>query len=115
MRGSFVATALAAVAVMPAGASAHTLVVGRGDACRDARYSTIQSAVDASRANDTVRVCPGTYRESVKVPAGKDGLKLVPREPLGATIREPEEPVFGTDSGLVELRARRTVLRGFTL
>jgi pectin methylesterase-like acyl-CoA thioesterase len=41
------------------------------------RFITIQGAVDVANSGDNVKVCPGTYREQVTIPAGKDKLTLV--------------------------------------
>lgn len=38
-----------------------------GRSCRSARFSSIQSAVNAARPGATVVVCPGTYREQVVI------------------------------------------------
>lgn len=35
--------------------------------CPSAAFSTIQSAVNAASPGDRINVCPGTYREQVKV------------------------------------------------
>src|ERR1700730_15171123 len=35
--------------------------------CHNAGYTTIQSAVDAARPGDVIRVCPGIYREQVVI------------------------------------------------
>src|SRR4051812_22052279 len=42
-----------------------------------ANYPTIQSAVDAAHAGDTINVCPGTYNEQVTIT--KKGLTLIGR------------------------------------
>lgn len=39
-------------------------------------YPTIQSAVDASKPGDEVIAEPGTYRENVTIPSGKDNLTV---------------------------------------
>ena len=39
-------------------------------------YRTIQAAVDAARPGDLIRIAPGVYRESVKVPAGKRNIVI---------------------------------------
>ncbi|MFM9164998.1 MAG: hypothetical protein ACKOQ0_06545 [Solirubrobacterales bacterium] len=42
------------------------------------QYKTIQKAVNAARAGDTIRVCNGTYKEGVKVEgAKKQGISIV--------------------------------------
>ncbi|HDS44946.1 MAG TPA: hypothetical protein ENN68_02420 [Methanomicrobia archaeon] len=40
-------------------------------------YTTIQAAVDNASAGETIYVAAGTYTERVKIPVGKDYLKLV--------------------------------------
>jgi parallel beta-helix repeat protein len=50
--------------------------VGSNTSCNKPGHNTIQSAVDVSAAGDHIRVCQGTYNESVSVPAGKDNLTL---------------------------------------
>jgi hypothetical protein len=71
-------TALAPTSVM----AAATLVVdddgfGSAASCNagTVAYTTIQSAVDAAAPGDTIKVCPGTYAESVSVSTA--GLNLV--------------------------------------
>ena len=63
--------AATAVALLAGPASAKTLTVSKGG-----KYPTIQSAVDAASAGDTVEVKPGTYRENVHVPASRAGLTI---------------------------------------
>jgi hypothetical protein len=50
---------------------------------------SIQAAVTASAAGDTIVVCPGTYTEQVTIPADKDRLTLVSRERRQAVIKAP--------------------------
>jgi hypothetical protein len=51
----------------------HTLKVGSR-----ARFHTIQKAIDAAKAGDTIKIADGTYRESVKlVGAKKRYLRLI--------------------------------------
>src|SRR3990170_5497236 len=57
----------------PVNLYAATLEVGSGYA-----YATIQAAVNASVAGDTVLVYPGTYNESVRIPDGKQGTTTSP-------------------------------------
>lgn len=68
------AAATAAVLFAAAGAAqAATICVNPNNAsCED----TIQGAVDAAVANDTISVAPGVYFENVNIPAGKDGLTI---------------------------------------
>ena len=48
--------------VAPSGNPHHS-----GRSCHSARFSTIQSAINAARANATIIVCPGTYHEQVVI------------------------------------------------
>src|SRR4051794_11088559 len=104
------ATACLAAAV-PATASARTLVVDDDGGCRDARYSTIQSAVDAAASGDVVRVCPGTYEELVSVATA--GVRLVSATPHAALIKAPAASTGA--QALVSLGARNVRLLDFTL
>src|SRR3990172_3394319 len=58
---------------VPSNSNAATLEVGVGRT-----YSTIQAAVNAAVAGDTVLVYPGTYNESVSIPDGKQGTATSP-------------------------------------
>src|SRR3954470_17202383 len=78
---------------------------------------TIQSAVDAAAAADTVVVCPGTYHESVAV--DKVGLMLLgPQHGVLANGRSGPEAVIdpgtSTDHGVRILRDGVTI-DGFTI
>jgi Right handed beta helix region len=71
----------------------HTLFVDNtptnGD-CPATPYTMIQSAVDASGPGATIKVCPGTYPEQVRITGHMhDKLKLESLKPLKATIQWP--------------------------
>jgi nitrous oxidase accessory protein NosD len=71
-----VAMVLAGMPLLSQPAAAATLVVDDdGAQCPSAGYTTIQGAVDAAAAGDTIRVCDGTYNEAVNV--GTAGLTIV--------------------------------------
>jgi parallel beta-helix repeat protein len=60
------------------------------DDCKFTTYTSIQDAVNASGPGDTVKVCPGTYREQVAIMGhSHDGLKLESVKPLQAVIKWP--------------------------
>ncbi|MGH3661018.1 MAG: hypothetical protein ACRDTQ_04065, partial [Micromonosporaceae bacterium] len=65
-------------------------------------FATIQAAVDAARAGDTIRVLPGTYREQVSI--GKD-LTMVGSGAAATTIRAPGALVPGVSgtNSIVEI------------
>jgi Right handed beta helix region len=97
------ATAVALLAAGTASASAATRAVDddgqatpRNCDASDTASTTIQGAVDASAAGDTIVVCPGTYAEQVTVPADKDRLTLVSRERRQAIIKAPPAYASGT-------------------
>lgn len=67
-------TGLAALTAAPATAqtvrwvkASDTTPVAPGASCRDAGYTTISAAVTAAAPGDIIKVCPGTYAESVTV------------------------------------------------
>lgn len=57
--------------------------------CPNAQFTSIQAAVLVAGPNDSIKVCPGTYREQVEIPPGKDGLQLFSLVPLEAVIQAP--------------------------
>jgi parallel beta-helix repeat protein len=99
-------------------ASGQTFIVDNtplnGD-CPNANYPTIQAAVSASGPGDTVKVCPGTYPEQVRIVGhAHDRLKLESLKPLQAIIKWPaaESPPLA----LVDFdTADEVTLRGFTI
>ncbi len=52
-------------------------------------FTTIQAAVSAASPGDTIKVCPGTYPEQVKIPDTKDRITLVSVERRAAVIQAP--------------------------
>ena len=83
--------------------------------CPEATFTTIQAAVNASGPGDTVKVCPGTYAEQVRINGhNHDKLKLESLKPLQAVIQWPmiESPPLA----LVDVNtADRVTLRGFVI
>jgi len=82
-------------------AAAKVLVVPTG-------YPTIQSAVDAARPGDRIKLRPGTYREQVSI--GKD-LAIAGSGSRSTTIRAPETLVAGEDgaNSIVEIHSGASV------
>lgn len=94
--GSTLAIALATLATPASAAGTTTRWVDHdGHAgphgCGGSRHAatSIQSAVDASNADDVVIVCPGTYVGQVRIRGSRDGLTLRSSKPFGATIKGP--------------------------
>lgn len=85
----------------PAAAAQSTLTVAKDGS---GRYKSVQKAVDAVPAGNTsrvvIRIAPGTYRETVKVPADKPHHhrrrrgrpELLPRPPLARRRRREPRP-----------------------
>jgi parallel beta-helix repeat protein len=67
--------------------------------CKKAPFTSIQAAVTAAAPGDSIKVCPGTYTEQVRIT--KDDLKLFSRNPLAATIKAP--PVMSDPKAIVEI------------
>jgi hypothetical protein len=93
----------------------HTFVVDDDRVqCPTAQFTSIQQAVAASGPNDTIKVCPGTYNEQVRILTGHDGLTLESVKPLQAVIKWPtvEMPPLA----LVYVnQSDRVSIRGFTI
>src|SRR5215212_6656421 len=68
VRAAFAAAAVAGFAA-PSAPAATWVVDDDAMQCPNADFPSIQAAVDAAAANDTVAVCPGLYQETVDVPA----------------------------------------------
>jgi parallel beta-helix repeat protein len=67
-------------------------VSGTGVGCKNARFTSIQNAVDAARPNDTIIVCPGVYDEQLVV-----DQRVKVRGKSGAIVR-PSSMVANTTS-----------------
>jgi pectin methylesterase-like acyl-CoA thioesterase len=69
--GSLLTLLLASLATpalaAPATAGGPSIIVDDNLRCAGAHFSTIQSAVDAAPPGTTIRVCPGTYSENVRI------------------------------------------------
>jgi hypothetical protein len=104
----------------PAQAATHwvntdeTIPIPPGNGCEHAGYTTIQTAVTAAAAGDTIRVCAGIYDEQVTVPAGKDNLTLHSVSHWRAIISAPV--VMLDPKAIVRVSASRNVtIRGFEI
>jgi parallel beta-helix repeat protein len=76
-------------------------------------YHTIQAAVNAAHAGDTIRVDAGTYQEQVKIGAGKDGITLDGAN-QASVIKAPV--VLTSPNAVVEVSgAHNVTIDGFTI
>jgi nitrous oxidase accessory protein NosD len=115
-----VALAAAGLSMGPTRAAGVLVVdddVPRSCAARAADHATIQAAVDAARPGGRIRVCPGTYNETVRVK--KRGLVI---EGAKAGIdarwrRQTGESIVTAESldGVVQLEADGVVWDGFLI
>jgi hypothetical protein len=92
--------AAAALAFSPAPAHAAALLVDDDGAdCPDAPFTSIQAAVDAAAAGDTVAVCPGTYVEG---DGGTRGLVIAKSLSIRGTAADEVtiQPAGGVDNSI---------------
>jgi parallel beta-helix repeat protein len=87
----------------------ETLIMGTGDVLGvPTPYGTIQAAIDAASAIDTVLVAPGTYNESIVM---KDGVIVMSSGGRATTTITSGSGAVVTAVGVSDL----TVLSGFTV
>lgn len=90
---------------------------------KNAQYMTIQAAVTAAAPGDHIKVCPGTYPEQVRIPAGKDGISLQgngnPRDanqPANQQTVIKAPPAMVSPKSIVEVSQSQNVkIMGFTI
>jgi parallel beta-helix repeat protein len=117
-RGLLIAAFMIGIALtVPPPATAVTLLVDDDAAqCPTAQWRSIQEAVTAAAAGDTIEVCPGTYAEQVRIDPDKNGLTLRATMPRAATIQAPPAPAnFGALPIVLVDGARNVTLDGFVI
>jgi Right handed beta helix region len=90
----------------------HTLQVGP-----HARFHSIQKAVNAARAGDTIKLADGTYRESVKiVGAGKRYVRLIgnKRDPRKVVLDGTRLKGAKAQNGVIVNGANQVTVQGLT-
>lgn len=90
----------------PASTGAATVTVGPGG-----RYSTIQSAINAAGAGDTIEIAGGTYHEAVTLTrSGSPGAYLTLRAKAGAVVTIDGRNTLPTSSqGLLTIDGARYI------
>jgi hypothetical protein len=77
---------------------------------------TIQGAINASGPGDSIAVCPGTYTETPRIPATKDGLTLYSTQPLQAVIKAPPVGPLPDKGDIVHVQGAHNVkILAFTI
>ncbi len=83
-------------------------------ACATPDYTTIQSAVTAASADDTIYVCAGTYDEDVVI--STDSLSLLGAEyGTDPSTRTGPETIVDDANGPFQIEADSTIINGFTI
>jgi hypothetical protein len=113
---------LAAGLVFGAALPAHAAVrcVNSTDPRCTASSPTIQAAVTAVGPGDIIIVGPGTYNESVSIPAGKNGISLFGAKAGVDPRTTPVGPASvvdgtGTGSSTIIVQATDVLINGFTV
>lgn len=79
-----------------------------GTSCEQAGYATIQDALDAASPSDTIKVCPGTYDESVVI--ATNGLTLESTAGAAVTTISPT-----ISAHVIDIRGTGVTVKGFTI
>lgn len=79
-----------------------------GTSCDPAGFATIQDAVDAASPGDTIKVCPGTYDESVVIATNDLTLQSTAGAPV--TVIAPT-----ISAHVIEIRGTGVTVKGFTI
>lgn len=90
--------------------------MARGNSCNNKKptFSRIGDAISAAGDGVEIVVCPGTYREQVTIPYGKDGITLRARKPYATVLKAPGQSV-GSGSIIHVAGARDVTIRGFII
>jgi parallel beta-helix repeat protein len=113
-----VATVVVAVGVLAFGsaqAMAKEITVGVASAtCKKPDSPTINGGIALATPGDKIKVCPGTYVEQVKVPAGKDKVTLESQKHWAAIIQAPA--LMASPKAIVQITASQDVgIKDFTI
>jgi len=112
--GSMFAALVIAVVFGGLATSDRALAATQSVGCGAGSFPTIQAAVNAAAAGDTIQVCNGVYPEQVAITTGN--LTLESQNPLGATIKAPPTLPANQTSAIVHVSAAQNVtISGFTI
>ena len=115
-RIALVAMTAMAVTASPALAADRTVAKPTDLACgKGTPYNTIQSAVTASNAGDTIHVCPGLYQEQVVIGPGKNNLKLESVKDRQAAIKFPSGVLTDPKAVVLVRQSTGVVIHDFTI
>jgi len=85
-----------------------------GTSCTDPGYATLQSAINAASAGDTIRVCDGTYAFIGLVSVNKSVTLLGAQAGVDACAARGAESVLSNSQGM-SVSASDVVIDGFTV
>jgi parallel beta-helix repeat protein len=116
------ATLAAALAPAPVSASGTTRWVdddgkaGPSSCSGSATAKTrIQKAINASGANDTIKVCPGTYTEKPSISGARDGLTLTSVTSHAAIIKAKDVATYDTIVLVQVTDVDNVTIKGFSI
>lgn len=81
------------------------------DQANECEHTTVQAAVDAADAGDTVRILPGTYEEAVTVPPSKEDL-TIDGAGMNVTVLDGED---ATGANAIFIRADGVLIKDLTV
>ena len=122
--GSLVVLAAISVALVPAPVSASGTTRWVDDdgragpsSCSGTKSAKtrIQKAIDASGADDTVKVCPGTYTEKLTISGARDGLTLKSTTSHAAIIKAKAEATYDTIVLITVTNVDDVTINGFSI
>ncbi len=78
-------------------------------------HKTIQKTINASAANDTIKVCPGTYVEKLTISGARQGLTLESTTNHAAIVKAPDDATFNTIVLIKVTSVNSVTIKGFSV